>query len=137
MKLPRIRLLDRNKIGEVELQSTYYDALLSEILADQDCNVALRWANKSDVATDIRPDAIISTLAQHDFTQSLGFGEVKVGNASTTKHSVCLDVIWLGIACKQTIGQANLAGCIAFLINGFCSSFFMVRKEQHQFYTMT
>ncbi|RCH95273.1 hypothetical protein CU097_008329 [Rhizopus azygosporus] len=137
MKLPRIRLLDRNKIGEVELQSTYYDVLLSEILADQDRNVALRWANKSDVATDICPDAIISTLAQHDFAQSIGFGEVKVGNESTTKHSVCLDVVQLGAACKQAIGQANLAGCIAFLIDSFCPSFFMVRKEQHQFYIMT
>ncbi|KAG0972982.1 hypothetical protein G6F29_013131 [Rhizopus arrhizus] len=100
-KLPRNRLLDRNKIGGVELQSIYYDALLSEIIADQDRNVALRWANKSDVETDIRPDAIISTLVQHDLGHSIGFGEVKVGNESTTKHSVCLDVVRLGVACKR------------------------------------
>ncbi len=106
-------------------------------IADQDRDVALRWANKSDVETDIRPDVIISTLVQHDLGHSIGFGEVKFGNESTTKHSVCLDVVRLGVARKRAIDQAHLAGCIAFLINGFCLSFFMVRKEQHQFYTMT
>ncbi|ORX45498.1 hypothetical protein DM01DRAFT_252186 [Hesseltinella vesiculosa] len=136
-KLPRNRLLDSNKIGEVELQSTYYDALLSELIADQGRNVALRWANKSDIETDIRPDAIISTLVQHDLGHSIGFGEVKAGNDSTNKHSVCMDVVRLGIACKRAIDQAHLAGCIAFLVNGFHLSFFMVRKEQHRFYTMT
>ncbi|KAL0084103.1 hypothetical protein F4703DRAFT_1929539 [Phycomyces blakesleeanus] len=50
---------------EVELQTTYYDALLFEIIAGQNQNVALRWANKlsSEEKSDIRPDAIISTDA--------------------------------------------------------------------------
>ncbi|KAI7874321.1 hypothetical protein K492DRAFT_137995 [Lichtheimia hyalospora FSU 10163] len=135
-KLPRNRLFDLDKIGEVELQTTYYDALLSKILADQDRNVALRWANKSDIETDVRPDAIISKLVQHAFSQSIGFGEVKVGNTSTTKHSVCLNVVRLGIICKRAIDPAIFAGCIAFLIHGFHLSFFMVRKEKHQFDTM-
>jgi hypothetical protein len=106
-------------------------------IVDQARNVTLRWTNVSDVETDIRPDAIISTLVQHDLGYSIGFDEVKVGNESTTKHSVCLDVVRLGVVCKQAIDRAHLAGCIAFLINGFYLSFFMVRKEQHQFYTMT
>lgn len=70
-----------SKIGEVELQSTYFDLLLSEIVADQDQQVALRWANKSvdQGLTDMRPDAVISTLVQHGFGCPLGFGETKVG----------------------------------------------------------
>jgi hypothetical protein len=77
------------KTGEVELQTTYYDTFLSEIIADQDRNVALRWANKlsSEEESDIQPDAIISTLMQHDFGYPVGFGEVKPGNSSSTKHS--------------------------------------------------
>jgi hypothetical protein len=46
-KLPRLSILDMSKIGEVELQSTYFDVFLSEIIEDQDEQVALRWANKS------------------------------------------------------------------------------------------
>jgi hypothetical protein len=37
--------------------------------------VVLRWLNKEDTLTpDIRPDAIVSTLVQRVFGQSLGFG---------------------------------------------------------------
>ncbi|KAG2235822.1 hypothetical protein INT48_003934 [Thamnidium elegans] len=89
-KLSRLPILDMPKIGKVELQSTYFDVFLSEIIADQDKQVALRWANKSvhQGLTDMRPDAIISTLVQHEFGCPLGFGETKVGNISTTKQSV-------------------------------------------------
>ncbi|KAI8067247.1 hypothetical protein BDF21DRAFT_466013 [Thamnidium elegans] len=78
-KLPRLPILDMPKIGKVELQSTYFDVFLSEIIADQDKQVALRWANKSvhQGLTDMRPDAIISTLVQHEFGCPLGFGETK------------------------------------------------------------
>ncbi|KAG0165997.1 hypothetical protein DFQ28_007976 [Apophysomyces sp. BC1034] len=41
-KLPRNQVLNLDKVGEVELQTTYYDALLSEIIANQDRKVALR-----------------------------------------------------------------------------------------------
>lgn len=66
-----------SKIGEVELQTTYFDVFLSEIIADQDQQVDLRWANKSvhQDLTDMRPDAIISTLGKHECGCFLGFGE--------------------------------------------------------------
>ncbi|KAI9468059.1 hypothetical protein BDB00DRAFT_777425, partial [Zychaea mexicana] len=150
-KLPRNRLLNLDKICKVELQTTYYDALLSEIIANQDQNVALRWANKSspEEESDIQPDAIISTLIQHDFGYPVGFGEVKPGNSSTTKefqsltinftvnrlppkHSVCMDILRLGIASKRAIDKWHLSGCLAFMINGFYISFF----HKH-LYTMT
>lgn len=128
-----------DKIGEVELQTTYYDALLSEIIADQDRNVALRWANKSSSSeeSDIRPDAIISTLVQHDFGHPVGFGEVKPGNSSTTKHSLCMDILRLGIVSKRAIDKWQLNGCLAFMVNGFNISFFLVRKQHKHLYTMT
>ncbi|ORE07518.1 hypothetical protein BCV72DRAFT_290231 [Rhizopus microsporus var. microsporus] len=136
-KLPRNRLLNLDKMGEVELQMTYYDAFLSEIIADQDRNVALRWANKScEEESDIRPDTIISTLMQHDFGYPVGFGEVKPGNSSTTKHSLCMNILRLGIASKRAIDKWHLNGCLAFMIDGFYISFFLVRKQHEHLYTM-
>lgn len=68
-KLPRVEILNMDNSGEVELQTTYYDALLSELIVDQDKNVALRWPSKSidEEQTDIRPDALVSTIMQHYF----------------------------------------------------------------------
>lgn len=127
-----------SKIGEVELQSTYFDVFLSEIIADQDRQVALRWANKSvhQELTDIRPDAIVSTLVQHDFGCPLGFGEAKPGNVSTTKQAVNLDIFRLGITCKRAIDRYDLPACLAFMINGYSVSFFIVSKRHDHLYTM-
>ncbi|CEP12909.1 hypothetical protein [Parasitella parasitica] len=124
-------MLNLDKIGEVELQTTYYNAILSEIIANR--NIALRWANKSssEEESDIQPDAFISTLIQHDF------GEVKPGNSSTTKNFVCTDILRLGISSKRAIYKWHLSGCLSFMINGFYISFFVVRKQNKHLYTMT
>ncbi|KAL0091152.1 hypothetical protein J3Q64DRAFT_1693408 [Phycomyces blakesleeanus] len=55
---------------------------------------------------------------QHDFGHPVGFGEVKPGNSSTTKHSVSLDVLRLGIASKRAIDKWKLNSCFGFMING-------------------
>ncbi|CEP15453.1 hypothetical protein [Parasitella parasitica] len=111
-KLPRLPILDTSKIGEVELQSTYFDVFLSEIIADQDKQV-------------------------HDFGCPLGFGEAKAGNISTTKQSVNLDIFRLGITCKRAIERHDLPACLAFMINGYGVSFFIVSKRHDCLYTMT
>ncbi|KAI9262268.1 hypothetical protein BDA99DRAFT_510744 [Phascolomyces articulosus] len=130
-KLPRVEILNMDKLGEVELQTTYYDALLSELIADQDKNVALRWPNKStdEEQTDIRPDAIVSTIMQHDF----GY---LPGNSSTTKYSVSLDVLRLGIASKRAIDKWRLNSCFGFMINGFDLTFFITKKQHKNCSTM-
>jgi hypothetical protein len=80
-----------------------------------------------------RTDAIISTLMQHDFGYPASFGEVKPDNGSTTKHSLCMDILRLGIASNRKIDKWHLSGCLAFMINGF----FLVRKQHENLYTMT
>ncbi|KAI7846524.1 hypothetical protein BDC45DRAFT_529201 [Circinella umbellata] len=121
-KLPRVEILNMDRLGEVELQSTYYDALLSTLIADQDKNVALRWPNKSTdkEQTDIRPDAIVSTVMQHDFGYPI----------------VSLDVLRLGIASKRAIDKWKLNSCLAFMINGFDLTFFITKKQHKNCYTM-
>ncbi|KAG0781764.1 hypothetical protein G6F16_013576 [Rhizopus arrhizus] len=74
---------------------------------------------------------------QHDFGYPVGFGEVKPGNSSTTKHSVCMDILRLGITSKRAIDKWHLSGCLVFMINGFYISFFVVRKQHKHLYTMT
>lgn len=136
-KLPRLPILDMGKIGEVELQATYFDVFLSEIIADQDRRICLRWSNRSvnEDITDMRPDAIISTLVQHEFGCPVGFGETKNGNAS--KQAVNLDVFRLGVASKRALDLHGLPACLAFMIKGYHISFFIVSKHKDTpFYTM-
>ncbi|KAG1492834.1 hypothetical protein G6F47_010351 [Rhizopus delemar] len=58
-------IVEKNKVGKVDIQTRYYEPLLSPILADNTKKVILRWPNKMDEVTpEIRADAIISTLIQ-------------------------------------------------------------------------
>ena len=58
----------------------------------------------------MRPDAIISTLVQHEFGCPVGFGETKNGNAS--KQAVNLDVFRLGVASKHALDLHDLSACL-------------------------
>ncbi|KAL0082047.1 hypothetical protein F4703DRAFT_1739259 [Phycomyces blakesleeanus] len=99
----------------------------------------LLWADKSvhQDLTEMRPDAIISTLVQHEFECLFGFSEAKVGKISTTKQSVNLDIFRLGITCKRAIEWHDLPACLAFMINEYSISFFIVSKRHDCLYTMT
>lgn len=70
--------------------------------------IRVRWPNKStdEEQTDSIPsDAIVSTIMQHDFGHPVDLEEVKPGNSSTTKYSVSLDVLRLGIVSKRAIDK--------------------------------
>jgi hypothetical protein len=83
----------------------------------------------------MRPDAMISTLVEHEFGCSVGFGETKNGNAS--KQSVNLDVFRLGVASKRTLVLHGLSACLAFMVKGYSISFFIVSNHKDTpFYTM-
>ncbi|KAG2225771.1 hypothetical protein INT45_011439, partial [Circinella minor] len=62
-KLPMNSIKIKLSIGECELWNTYFDPILSSILADPDKNIILRWANvECDRTANQRPDATISTI---------------------------------------------------------------------------
>ncbi|KAI8094102.1 hypothetical protein BDF21DRAFT_436118 [Thamnidium elegans] len=104
VKLPFDPIADKNQFGEVDVQTRYYDPLLSSIVADTTRKVVLRWPNKEvTITTGIRPDAIVSTLVQRAFGQSLGFGEVKLGGDNTTNHSLCLDTLKLAVLSRNSV----------------------------------
>ncbi|KAL9537841.1 hypothetical protein PS6_011686, partial [Mucor atramentarius] len=76
-KLPLDTIVEKNKVSEVDIQTGYYEPLLSSILADNTKKVILRWPNKMDEVTpEIRADAIISTLIQSRFGGHLGHFEI-------------------------------------------------------------
>lgn len=118
MKLPFDPIADKNQFGEVDVQTRYYDPLLSSIVADTTRKVVLRWPNKEDtMTTGIRPDAIVSTLVQRAFGQSLGFGEVKLGGDNTTNHSLCLDTLKLAVLSRNSVLKYDHP-ILTFQVNG-------------------
>jgi hypothetical protein len=110
--------------------------LLSATLADTTKKVALRWPNKMDKSTpEIRPDAIISTLVQLEFERHLGYGEVKLGDDSTTTRSLCVDALKLTILSRNTCLK-NEHPILAFQVNGFQLIFYTTQRIHHRFYAM-
>lgn len=90
---------------------------LASILSNPQQNAVLRWANKNEEASDIRPEVVISTIVQSKYDRPLGFGEVKPGNSSTKKHSLCMDTLRLAALSKDNIDIYNQDVCFAFQID--------------------
>ncbi|EPB92057.1 hypothetical protein HMPREF1544_01121, partial [Mucor circinelloides 1006PhL] len=67
--------------------------------------------------SDIRPDAVISTIVQSKYGRPLGVGKVKPGNTSTNKHSLCMDTLRLATLSKDTIDRYGQNVCFAFQVN--------------------
>jgi hypothetical protein len=129
--------VEKNKVGEVDIQTRYYEPLLSPILADNTKKVILRWPNKMDEVTpEIRADAIISTLIQSRFGRHLGYGEVKPGDDSTTTQSLCIDTLKLAVLSRNNCLNKGHP-TISFQVNGFQLIFYMTQRIHQRFYTMT
>ncbi|RCH89385.1 hypothetical protein CU098_005229 [Rhizopus stolonifer] len=136
-KLPLGTIVEKNKVGEVDIQTRYYEPLLSPILADNTKKVILRWPNKMDEVTpEIRADAIISTLIQSRFGRHLGYGEVKPGDDSTTTQSLCIDTLKLAVLSRNNCLNKGHP-IISFQVNGFQLIFYMTQRIHQRFYTMT
>lgn len=134
-KLPLDSIVEKNKIGEVDIQTRYYEPLLSEISADTTKKVVLRWPNKIDeLAPEIRPDAIISTLVHLKFGRHLGYGEVKPDDDSTTTQSLCVDTLKLTILSRNTCLK-NEHPILTFQVDAFQLIFYVTQRIHHRFYT--
>ncbi|KAL0088464.1 hypothetical protein F4703DRAFT_1846283 [Phycomyces blakesleeanus] len=107
-KLPLDSILESKKIGEVDIQTRYYEPMLSGILTDITKRFILRWPDKTDeTAPKIRPDAIISTLIQLKFGRHLG--------------NTCLE---------------NEDPILIFQVNGFQLILYVIQRINHRFYTI-
>lgn len=127
-KLPLDPIVEKNKVGEVDIQTRYYEPLLSLNLADNTKKVILRWPSKMDEVTpEIRADAIISTLIQSRFGRHLGYGEVKPGDDSTTTQSLCIDTLKLAVLSRNNCSNKGHP-TISFQVNGFQLIFYMTQR---------
>ncbi|KAF1798469.1 hypothetical protein FB192DRAFT_1288450, partial [Mucor lusitanicus] len=113
-KLPACALKDEKCIGENELTCSYFDPILSRLLANPANGVHLRWSDITIAETPRqRPDAVISKMKQLSFGPSLGFGE-----ANTTNYDLRHDLFRLALFSKESIDMNKLAGCLSFQIHG-------------------
>ncbi|KAL0079836.1 hypothetical protein J3Q64DRAFT_1701966 [Phycomyces blakesleeanus] len=109
VKLPTREVADMDSIGKTEFPQQ---------------NVVLRWENKNEEVSDIRPDAAISTIVQSKYGRPLDFGEVKP------------DTLRLAILSKDTNDRYSQDVCFAFQVNGYRISFFMVYMQHQDLYIM-
>ncbi|KAG1136893.1 hypothetical protein G6F37_012060 [Rhizopus arrhizus] len=101
-KLPAYVLKDERCIGESELTCSYFDPILSRLLANPASGVHLRWSDITVAETPRqRPDAVISKMRQLSFGPSLCFGEAKV--QSTSNYDLCHDLLRLALFSKESI----------------------------------
>ncbi|ORZ06423.1 hypothetical protein BCR42DRAFT_397730 [Absidia repens] len=126
--IPLNPISDQGKFGKVDLQARFFCPLLTAIFADVTKNVILRWPSKmEETIPQIRPDAIISSLVQLNIGPSLGYGEVKPGDASTSKQSLCIDTMKLAVLSKNAASR-NGHPIVSFQVNGFHLVFFVVQE---------
>lgn len=136
-KLPLDTIIEKNKVGEVDHQTRYYEPLLSSMLSDNTKKVILRWPNKMyDVTSEIRADGIISTLIQSRFGRHLGYGEVKPSDDSTTIQSSRIDTLKLAVLSRNNCLNKGYP-TISFQVNGFQLIFYMTQRPHQHLYTMT
>ncbi|KAG1138811.1 hypothetical protein G6F37_012866 [Rhizopus arrhizus] len=117
INMPQNPIADQGKFGKIDLQTRFYNPLLASILADVTKKVLLRWPNKmEETVPQIRPDAIVSTVVQLKLGPSLGYGEVKLGDDSTTNQSLCIDTMKLAVLSRNA-AQKNGHPIISFQVN--------------------
>ncbi|KAL0080214.1 hypothetical protein F4703DRAFT_1777642 [Phycomyces blakesleeanus] len=134
-KLPNLPLKDNSSISESELWSTYFDPLLSCLICDPEKLVHLRWTNAiPSEGGKLRPDAIISKRQQLEYEGSIGYGEVKINQGSSSRYLLCMDTLRLAIFNKNAIDVNKLDGALAFQIHGFYITFFISRLVKNGIY---
>ncbi|KAI8094165.1 hypothetical protein BDF21DRAFT_330571, partial [Thamnidium elegans] len=105
-------------------------------LVDTTRKVVLRWPNKEvTITTGIRPNAIVSTLVQRAFGQSLDFGEAKLGDDNTTNHSLCLDTLKLAVLSRNSVLKYGHP-ILTFQGNGYQLVFYITQMIHNHFFTL-
>ncbi|CAO3628037.1 unnamed protein product [Mucor hiemalis] len=116
-KLPKNFINDVSAISETELWNTYFDSLLSCVLANSERSVLLRWLDKViSPSLPLRPDAVVSIVDQLKFSATLGHGEVKIAEPTCNKAALCMDLARVACFSKEAIDLHLLESSISFYI---------------------
>ncbi|KAI8070169.1 hypothetical protein BDF21DRAFT_425127 [Thamnidium elegans] len=136
-KLPKNSINDVSAISETELWNTYFDSLLSCVLANSERSVLLRWLDKViSPSLPLRPDAVVSIVDQLKFSATLGHGEVKIAEPTCNKAALCMDLARVACFSKEAIDLHLLESSISFQIHGFAITFFLTRLDHDGLYVM-
>ncbi|CAO3611923.1 unnamed protein product [Cunninghamella blakesleeana] len=136
-KLPKNPINDTTTISETELWNTYFDPLLSCVLANSGRSVLLRWLDKViSPSLPLRPDAVISIVDQLEFGDTLGHGEIKIAEPTCNKAALCMDLARIACFNKEAIDSHFLESSVSFQIHGFAITFFLTRLDHDGLYIM-
>ncbi|CEP18386.1 hypothetical protein [Parasitella parasitica] len=121
-KLPLDTIVGKNKVGEVDIQTRYYEPLLSSILADNTKKVILRWPNKMD---EVTPEN--TTRCNHIYIDPIEIWKTSWVWRDTWKLAV--------LSRNNCLNKGHPT--ISFQVNGFQLIFYMTQRLHQRFYTMT
>ncbi|KAI8372904.1 uncharacterized protein BYT42DRAFT_646874 [Radiomyces spectabilis] len=107
-----------NIIKEMALWSTFYDSMLSCLLADPSRKVHLQGVDTIPVE-----DAIIVEKQQRLFVRSPGYGETKAEGRSS--HDISVKFFRLTVSNKDTVDVHQLDSAFDFQIHGFIITFYL------------
>ncbi|KAI8372901.1 uncharacterized protein BYT42DRAFT_536446 [Radiomyces spectabilis] len=110
----------KNSIKEMALWSTFYDSMLSCLLADPSRKVHLQGVDTIPIT---RPDAIIVEKQQRLFVRSPGYGETKAEGRSS--HDISVKFFRLTVSNKDTVDVHQLDSAFDFQIHGFIITFYL------------
>ncbi|KAG0754739.1 hypothetical protein G6F57_011013 [Rhizopus arrhizus] len=136
-KLPKNSINDVTTISETELWNTYFDFLLSCVVANSEKLVLLRWLDKGiSSSLPLRPDAVVSIVDRLKFNGTLGHSEVKIAEPTCNKSALCMDLARITCFSKEAMDLHLLESSISFQIHGFAITFFLARLDHDGLYVM-
>ncbi|ORE07330.1 hypothetical protein BCV72DRAFT_326749, partial [Rhizopus microsporus var. microsporus] len=117
--------------------STYFDPLLSCVVADAERSVLLRWLDKTvNSSIALRPDTDISIIDQLQFGETLDHGEVKIAELTCNKAALCIDLAKIACFSKEDSDCHLLEPAIAFQVHGLAVKFYLTRLDHDGLYMM-
>ncbi|KAG0182698.1 hypothetical protein DFQ28_001938, partial [Apophysomyces sp. BC1034] len=129
-------------ISENDYCSRYLTPALQPLFDDDVKNTQIRWsatvaANKRSCSlANRRPDCIITTLTDNNFSSSLGHGEVKSHAESDNHYHTNMDLLRLGHFCKDSIDEHKLLASIGIHVVGPLLTFYLMELKADGLYVM-
>ncbi|SAL99042.1 hypothetical protein [Absidia glauca] len=129
--------------NELELSARYVDPFLSGLFDDPDEGVYLRWTNEitlearqqEDLSTR-RPDICVTRLHGSTWVSNQGFGEVKSAIQGGNNHSICRDLLRVGMFCKDALDAQNMEGVLGIQVIGRMVTFYVLVLPSTGLYVM-
>lgn len=135
-KLPSHVIKETTPISENELYNSYFDPILSALIADPEKSILLRYSsNNQDKNENRRSGTTISRIQQSKNKYNVGHGEVRIRDIPCDTQPLVWDLFRVGLLAKDSLDQNKLSHVIAFHIHGFTITFYMMTLQFNKIYT--